>query len=182
MEVAPQITFRGMETSPAVEARIREHIDRLARFHDRIISCNVVVEAPHVRGHKGQIYHVRVDLNVPGREIVVNREPELDHAHEDVYVAIRDSFAAATRQLEDAARKMSGHATKTHPEKAHGVVARLMTAEGYGFIAAPDGGEVFFSREAVAEETWPTLAVGTQVHFTLHDGEQGPYASAVTPL
>jgi ribosomal subunit interface protein len=182
MEIPPQISFRGMDPSPAIEARIREHIDRLGRFHDHITSCNVVVDAPHVHSHKGKIYHVRIDITVPGTEIVVNREPELNHAHEDVYVAIRDGFRAATRQLEDVARKMSGHRTKAHAEAAHGVIARLMSEEGYGFITAPDGGEVFFSREAVSPQNGPSLAVGTEVHFTVREGEKGPYASAVTPV
>jgi hypothetical protein len=44
---------------------------------------------------------VRIDLTVPGAELVVSRDPELDHGHEDVYVAIRDAFDAARRQLAD---------------------------------------------------------------------------------
>ncbi|WP_370040798.1 HPF/RaiA family ribosome-associated protein [Sinorhizobium fredii] len=63
-----------MEPSASVEAAVRERIARLERFHKRITSCNVIVEAPHRHGRKGSIYHVRVDITVPGREIVVGRE------------------------------------------------------------------------------------------------------------
>ena len=115
MQIDPQIRFRGMAPSPAVEAIVRERIDRLERFHDRITSCTVVIEAPHQTGRKGKIYHVHVDITVPGREIFAGREREENHAHEDVYVAIRDSFDAAQRQLEDAVRKMSPHRVKRHP-------------------------------------------------------------------
>ena len=181
MEIKSQIRFRGMEPSPSVEAVIRERIERLARFHDRITSCSVVVEAPHRHGRKGQIYQVRVDVTVPGREIVTGRNSEENHAHEDVYVAIRDSFDAAQRQLEDVVRKKSGHRVKSHPETLHGTVARLMPEEGFGFISAPDGREFFFRREGMAADVeWEMLAEGSEVRFTEHEGEKGPYATAVT--
>ena len=77
---------------------------------------HVVVEAPHRHSHKGKMYHVRIDLSLPGREIVVGREPEQNHAHEDVYVAIRDAFNAAVRRLEDQTRKMRGD-VKTHAQR-----------------------------------------------------------------
>lgn len=182
MKITPQIRFRGMEPSPSVEMVIRERIERLARFHDRITSCKVVVEAPHRRGRQGKIYHVRVVIAVPGREIVIGREPEENHAHEDVYVAIGDSFNAAQRQLEDVVRKTSGHRVKPHPETLHGTVARLVPEEGFGFISGPNGQEFFFRRESMAsDDLWKTLAVGTKVRFAEHEGEKGPYASAVTP-
>lgn len=181
MEIPPEIRFRGMDPSPAVERAIRERVDELEQFHPRITSCNVVVEAPHQHSWKGRIYHVRVDITVPGAEIVVGREPEENHAHEDVYVAIRDQFDAARRQLEDVVRKMSPHRTRPHPEKHHGVVVRFMPEEAFGFIETPDGREVFFSRESVTSETqWQRLKKGSQVRFTEHEGDKGPYASAVT--
>ena len=183
MEIPPQVSFRGMDPSPAVEAAVRERIDRLERFHERLTSCNVVVEAPHRHGHKGKIYHVRIDITVPGRQIVVGREREANHAHEDVYVAIRDSFNAAQRQLEDIVREMSGHRVKPHPERLQGQVARLVPEEGFGFIATDDGREFFFRRESMASDgQWESLEVGTRVHFTEREGEKGPYASAVARL
>lgn len=181
MQIEPQIRFRGMEPSPSVEDVVRERIGRLARFHDRITSCVVTIEAPHKRGRKGRLYRVQVDVTVPGREIVTGREHDEDHAHEDVYVAIRDSFDAAQRLLEDNVRKSSGHRVKPHPETLRGKIARLAPDEGYGFIAAQDGREFFFRRESVAsEKQWSMLTEGTEVRFSEHAGEQGPHASAVT--
>ena len=115
MQVELLITFRGMAPSEAVTAKIRERVAKLERFHDRIMACHVVVEAPHRHKHKGKIYAVRIDLTVPGGEIVVNREPGADHAHEDVYVAIRDAFDALRRRLEDYVRKHGGHRMKARP-------------------------------------------------------------------
>jgi ribosomal subunit interface protein len=113
MELPLQISFRNMDPSPAVEERIRKKAAKLERFHDRIVGCNVVVEAPHRHQHKGKLYTVRLDISVPGKDIVVDRAGPADPAHEDVYVAIRDAFAAAARQLEDHARRMRGD-VKTH--------------------------------------------------------------------
>lgn len=105
MQFPLEISFRNMDPSPAVEARIREKAAKLERFHDRIIGCTVVVEAPHRSQHKGKLYSVRLDISVPGKDIVVDRAKPVDHAHEDVYVAVRDAFSAATRRLEDQVRK-----------------------------------------------------------------------------
>ena len=75
------------------------------------ISYPVVVEAPHKHHHQGKQFNVRIDIGVPGNEIVVNR----DH-HEDVYVALRDAFDAAKRQLEDYARITRGYIKTHEPE------------------------------------------------------------------
>jgi hypothetical protein len=71
------------------------------------VSCRVVIEAPKRRRH-GDLFRVRVDLKVPGKEIVVKRDPAEHHAHEDIYVAIRDCFDAVRRQLEDHLRRRRG--------------------------------------------------------------------------
>ena len=108
-----QITFRNMDASAAIEAAVRERAEKLDELYDRIGSARVVVEAPHRRHHQGTLYHVRVDLHVPGDELVVNREAAENHAHEDVYVAIRDAFDAARRQLADWVRRHRGD-VKSH--------------------------------------------------------------------
>jgi hypothetical protein len=57
-----------------------EESEKLDKFYDRIMRCDVVVEAHHKHHHKGNLYHVRIDLTVPGSELVVNREPDEHHA------------------------------------------------------------------------------------------------------
>jgi ribosomal subunit interface protein len=108
MQLPLQITFRHMDPSPALEARIRERADELDQFFDRITSCRVVVECANKRHQQGNLFEVRVDLTVPGREIVVGRDSGANHAHEDAHVAVRDAFDAARRLLEDHARSHSG--------------------------------------------------------------------------
>ena len=108
MQIPLQITFRGMDPSKAIEAKIRERTDELSQFYDRITSCRVTVETGHHHHRKGNLFHLVVNIAVPGDEIVVNRDPSGDHAHEDIHVAIRDAFDAARRQIEDHARRARG--------------------------------------------------------------------------
>jgi ribosomal subunit interface protein len=108
MQTEPQITFRGVEPSGAVEQAVRERIGKLERIYDRITSCNVVIETERSRGHN-RTWHVTVDVEVPGHQVVVGRGAGSRHDNEDVYLAVRDSFEAAQRQLEDVVRRMSDH-------------------------------------------------------------------------
>jgi ribosomal subunit interface protein len=117
MQIPLQITIRDMEHSEALETHIRDKVNKLEEFFNHIMSCRVVVEMPHKHHQQGKQFNVRIDIGVPGSEIAVNR----DHA-EDVYVALRDAFDAAKRQLEDYARKMRGdiktHAPKNRPKES----------------------------------------------------------------
>jgi ribosomal subunit interface protein len=113
-----------MPPSPAIENAIREKAAKLEEFFDRITSARVVVETPHRQHRQGKLFHVRIDLRVPGREIVVSRDPIEHHAYEDVYVAIRDAFDAAKRQLEDYAREVR-HEVKVHEHPPAGRIARF---------------------------------------------------------
>ena len=110
MQVPLQIAFDGIQHSDAVEARIREEVEKLEQFSGRIVSASVVVARPQRRHHKGDIFHIKIHLVVPDApDIAVSREPAADGAHEDVYVTIRDAFKAARRQLQDVVRKREEH-------------------------------------------------------------------------
>lgn len=182
MKFPIQITFRKMAPSPAVETHIREHAAALDRFFGRIMTCHVVVEAS-TRRHKGNLYHLRINLAVPGREIVIKRDSPEHHTHEDILVAVRDAFDAARRQIEDHARTVRGD-VKAHETPNHGRIARLFKTEGYGFIQASDGNEIYMHRNAVVGNGFDHLSEGDEVRFVLHEGEgeKGPQASTVMPI
>ena len=183
MQVPLQITFRHMDTSDAVAARIRERAAELERFFGRIMSCRVAVECRHPRHRQGNLFRVRVDLKVPGRNIVVGRDPAAHHAHEDVYVAIRDSFDTTRRLLEDYVREARGD-VKLHAVPDHGRVARLLPEQNCGFILGADGNELYFHRNSVANGGFDKLALGDEVRFVAQRAEsaEGPQASTVVPL
>ncbi|MBW7852014.1 MAG: HPF/RaiA family ribosome-associated protein [Rhodospirillales bacterium] len=181
MQIPLQISYRGFAGTEAIEADIRARADELDRFYGRIMGCRVVVETLHRHHHKGTLYHIRIDLTVPGAELVVKRDPAEHHAHEDIHLAIHDAFDAARRMLEDHARRVRDD-TKTHAVPMHGTVLRLLP--DYGFIGTPDGGEVYFHRNSVVGADYDKLEAGAEVRFHMHEGEgeKGPQASTVTPI
>ena len=101
MQKALQIHFHGLETSPALEAKIRERVADLERRCADATSCRVTVEKESRNHVKGNLFRISLILHRPGRDIVVNRSGPKDQGHEDVYVALRDSFDAAERQLQE---------------------------------------------------------------------------------
>jgi ribosomal subunit interface protein len=183
MQVPLQITFRHAPSSPAIEERIRERAEELERFYDRITSCRVAVECRHQRQRRGNLFRVRIDLKVPGREIVVGRDPAAHREHEDVFVAIREAFDAAQRLLEDHVR-LARREVKLHAVPDHGRIARLVPEKDCGFIAMVDGQELYFHRNSVANGGFDKLAVGDEVRFVAQHSEspEGPQASTVVPL
>ena len=99
MRLPLQVSFRNLHPSEFLEAKIREKAAKLDRVFDGITRCDVVVERPHHDQRKGWMYHVRIDLTVPGGRIAVRGDDS--HAHTDPRAAIRDAFDAAQRQLSD---------------------------------------------------------------------------------
>ena len=183
MDIPLQISFRNLDRSDSIEARVRERVERLEKRYGRLTSCRVMVEAPERRHHKGKLYHVRIEMGVPGKELVVSRHPGKKHAHEDVYVAVRDAFNAAERQLEDHSRKVAGK-VKTHEAPLHGKVSRLFSDDGYGFVTLSDGQEIYFHRNSVVAEAFKNLTVGAEVRLSIIEGEsdKGPQATTVQPI
>ena len=105
-----QVVFRGIDHSPAVEEAVQKRLDKLERFSDQIQSLRVTLESPHNNHQKGKVYHVGVEALIPNHDIVVNHDQHDKHSHEDIYVAIRDTFDAVERQLKavyDKQRKKS---------------------------------------------------------------------------
>lgn len=105
MQTALQLTFRHLDPSPAVTARVHKLVGHLERLHDRITGCHVVIEAPAAHRSKGAPFDVKIDLLVPGGRITVRSERAEQATHADVYVALRDAFDAAKRALQDHAHR-----------------------------------------------------------------------------
>jgi ribosomal subunit interface protein len=173
MKIAPQITLKNVPHSEAVEAKIREKMMKLDQFSDRIMSCRVSVEESQRKQHQGKLFSVHIDITVPGKDLVVNRVE-----HEDLYVAVRDAFDAAKRQLEDHSRMRRGE-VKTHADAPVGKVAKIFPFDGYGFIVTNDGREVYFHRNSVIEPTFDRLEEGVEVAFLEEQGKEGPQAVRV---
>lgn len=178
MQVPLEIVFHNVDRSPVVEAAVRERVAKLEQFAENITSCRVTVEAPHKNRQQGNLYNVRVDLRFPGGEAVANRSPGENHAHEDVFVALRDAFKAARRQLQDRQRIQRGD-VKPHEAPPHGRIAAIDRERGSGTIATPDGRDIYFHRNSVLNDRFEHLEPGMEVRFSEERGEKGPQASTV---
>lgn len=178
MQLPLQIAFHNMPHSEVIEKTIREKAAKLDQFAGHIMGCRVVVEMPHRHHVHGNQYQVRIDITVPGEEIVVNREPPEHTEYRDVDVALRDAFDAARRQLEDYVRRRRG-SVKELETAPHGRVSKLFPQEGYGFIETPDGREIYFHRHSVLHEAYDQLHQGAEVSFVEEAGKKGPQASTV---
>jgi ribosome-associated translation inhibitor RaiA len=180
MEAPLNITFHDLDKSEAVEAKIRERVDRLEQRFGRIVSCSVTLASPNRRRRKGNLFSCSVDVSIPGAEIIATRNPAEDHSHEDIRVAIRDAFKVVERRLDDVVSKMRGH-IKRHEAPPEGRVLRLF--QDYGFIIDAAGHEIYFHRNSVTAD-FEKLEIGDPVRFVAQDGESaaGPQASTVTPL
>jgi len=179
MQTEVHITFRDMEPSDAVAARIRERVAKLEEFHPRITGCHVIVEAAK-RRQKATEYQVHIDLKLPAGELVVSHDHKNRRPADDMYVAVRNAFDAMERQLKSKAGRLRGE-VKAHGAPPHGTVIRLFP--DHGFISTPDG-DLYFHKNSVAEGGFDKLAVGAAVRYALapDPGDQGPQASTVHPL
>lgn len=101
-----QVTFRGMTVSEALAAHIQSEYEKLGRVFDRIQSGHAVVEQAHRHHVKGRHFQVHLNVHVPGKEIVVNRDPAERDSREDPYEAVDEAFAAALRQLKSHAERL----------------------------------------------------------------------------
>jgi hypothetical protein len=120
------VTFRNMKHSSEVEDWIRSEVEKLETFCHRILSCRVAVEVPHRHQKKGKPLHVRIELTMPGKEIVIKREPVANRrkpaaiatlpagksgaksTHADLELVIHDAFKSAGRRVQDYARRQRG--------------------------------------------------------------------------
>ena len=180
MLVPLQLTLRDVPEvrREEIEQHVRRRAEKLERYFQPIASCRVAVERPHQSERSGNPFRVRIDLSVPGgHEVVVRKEPGDNELHDDIATVINGAFEAAERQLVGLVERMRGDVKSR--EEALAVVLRVFREEGYGFLKTPDGRDVYFHRNAVADDAFERLTPGTGVRFAETMGEMGPQATTV---
>ena len=176
MQLTPEVTTRDVSLTGEQQRLIRKQIEKLDRFYPKIMSCRVVVEGTEGRHQSGGPVHVRIDLTVPGTELVVDRQKG-----ESFQDALHQAFNAMQRQLRQYAEKQRREVKRKEGPPV-GIVTQLMQDDGYGFIGTADGREIYFHQNSVLDSGFDKLEVGTQVRFAEEQGEEGPQASTVAPL
>ena len=175
MEIPLEISTRRLDLSPALEAEVRERSDKLDRLYGRLTSCRIAVEGPSNHHNEGGPYRVRIDITVPGSELVANKEAET------LAAAMNDAFDAAERQVKEFAERRRGSVKTPAEGSPRGTVVRIFPEEGFGFLAGDDGREIYFHRNAVLEPGFEALEVGSAVRYAVEQGFEGPQASTVDP-
>jgi len=118
MRTPLEISFKGLEKSRAVEAKVAERAARLERHFDRMTHVRAVVSAPNRLAHKGKHFEVKLEIGIPGgAPIIISEDPEGNDARSDLMLAIRHAFDAAERRLDDVAERLGGSAKKAERDR-----------------------------------------------------------------
>jgi cold shock CspA family protein len=194
-----QVSFLHTQAYDPAEEWVRGAVAKLDSICPTIINCRVVIEMPHREREWGNPYQVRIDISVPGKELVVMHDPDLHStaqhlrlerktkrlevkdSHKNLHSAIHDAFKAARRKLQDYLR-VRRREVKTHPAQPRARVSRLFPEKDYGILTMPDGREVYFHRNSVLRNGFERLRIGTEVTFNEEEGVKGPQASTVKPF
>ena len=171
MQSPVQIQFKNMDSSEALEAKINKWVAKLDQTYPTIVSCRILIEAPSGKKLHGGLYHTRIDIGLPGREVVVNRTPSVHHSYTDVYVSIRDAFKSTQRQLENVVKRLQ-EKVKSHEIPDHGWIITLFPENDSGTIGSSDGREIYFHRNSLLTGKFDDLTVGMEVRFVVHEDRE----------
>lgn len=173
MQTPIQITARGFTLNSWWRDKILRKSEKLMEFCGRITHCRVVAESRHKHSHKARLFNVRIDISIPHRLLVINREPE-----PTLNAAIDLAFDAAERRLEERVR-YSRHFVKTHAPPAEAWVVEHYPDAGYGFLETPEERRIYFHQNSVLKNLFQRLTLGSRVHYVEEQGDQGPQARTV---
>jgi len=97
------ITTRDAYLTDRNAALVRTKAEGLMKYYSRMTGCRVVIDGPGDRHRSGGPFKVRLELEVPGTNVIVDKQ-----VAEDIESAIRTAFDVARRQLQDYARVQRG--------------------------------------------------------------------------
>ena len=105
MKLPVYVKFHGMGPSDALTGAAQAYAHELESVNQEIIACWVSIHLEKEQERQVRHYSVRIDLKIPGHELVVKWV-----RHEDVYIAMLDAFKDMKIQLQDIVRRE--HETK----------------------------------------------------------------------
>lgn len=114
------VVFHKVEPSDAIVTRAAQLFAKLFRKFPSVMYGTMTIEGRHHHHHNGNLYHVALRIHLPGGDVVVSHDPEQNHAHEDLYVAMRDACEAARRQLMHVAARNQGQALRHEHSRFEG--------------------------------------------------------------
>lgn len=177
MQIEPQISFRNVERNESLDRRILDGLEKLGAVHERITSIRLALEDQRGTGSPDHLYRVRLDITIPGGEIVVKETPAGD-PHPPLDQVLNQAFDTARRKLKEVRMQRRGKVKEKVPRPV-GRVTEIFPGEGYGFIEDDTGRRVYFHRNAVSGRGWDDLDTGHSVTFEEEQGDKGPQAAVV---
>jgi cold shock CspA family protein/ribosome-associated translation inhibitor RaiA len=170
-----KITCRNIEHSASIDGLVHDREASLEHYCEQITACHVFVEAL-TGGRKGRSrLRVRINLDVPGKRLVVVTDEPRRHAGDEACAAIRHAFHDLQVQLE----QYLCRAKRDYPAPRRGRISELFLGMNYGTIVSADGNEVYFHRNSVLDDAFDRLEPGTPVKFIEETGLLGPQATTV---
>ncbi|WP_413175982.1 HPF/RaiA family ribosome-associated protein [Anabaena azotica] len=183
MKIPPEITYRNLDKSEAIDNLVHEKIAKLEHICNYINSCHIAIEKIHDRPRTGSPYRVRIDLTIPpGHELAAEKNPGEGIQYQPLEAVIRETFDAMRQQLTKITQRQrpSEQANRhTEAQENTAFVTKLFRENGYGFLKTLDGQEIYFHHNSVLHNDFDRLEIGTGVNFSWEQGEEGPQASTV---
>jgi len=182
MDQPLEIAFHNLQPSPAIEAELRRHVDKLEHRFGRLVGCRVSVEKLHSQHRTGNLFEVHITLGLPGRELAVSRQPHKAkerYANPDIHTSIRDAFDAAERQLEAFKGKVRSDTATPSASALTGEVALIEPGADHGFVLNSTGSQLYFHRDSVTNGRFEDLKPGDTVRYVEEEGDAGPVATKV---
>jgi len=139
-----QVVYHNIDQSDALTENVNKRIEKLRRFSHDIIGGRVVLDCPHNNHHKGKVFSVTVEIHTSGKEVIVRQAQHDKPAHEDIYVAVRDAFNAAERQLKATDKK---HRKSTLAAENFEVMPEASEEENEQLFASEDEETLYLSDE-----------------------------------
>lgn len=102
MQNVPQITYRHVQHSPALEEAVYGRVDYIKEQHPNISVCRVVIEKPHQHHKTPSPYHIRINAVINGQNLLVGTTHSKSHTNDNAYTAVNGAFDALEKQVEKA--------------------------------------------------------------------------------
>jgi len=166
------IEGRNLEILPEWRAKVEEELARLQKHYAGPI-LHARVEIIGTAHHRHGAFEIHLVAGVPGDTLTITRQGEY------VLPLIGEALDALDRRLAEHSH-IQQQKVKTHEEFAqHGKILRVFPEKDFGFLASPDGLEVYFHANAVKKGHFASLYPGQAVKFAMEEGEKGPQATWV---
>lgn len=183
MKVPPEITYRGVDKTDAIQALIDEKIAKLEQVCDHISSCHIAIEKNQDRPRERSPYRVRLDITVPPNHELAAESTMSDRTdYAELDTVVRDAFNKAWRQLRDLSKQQQEYNKGQVSEEAQdntALVTKLFPEQDYGFLKTLSGEDIYFHRNSVLHGDFDRLEVGTGVRFSALENDGLLHASTV---